>query len=520
MSRRTQVGFLLAVIVATCLVQALAVSRAAVPALDAVRFANSARAIEELGLLGFLRDHTEPPLFPVSVWTVHAVLVAPFGEFREAWAVSVQWAAVLPLILFPLPVFLLGKRLVGTHAALLGTVFVLCLPELVRLGADGISDSTHLLWFSVALALLVAHLLPADRAQPPVLPALLAGVATALALLTRSEALVLAAAFGVVLLVRTIRHRELPWRSALPYAAGLTLIFAPYGLLLALAHGEPAMAVAQTGPQQALVQGTDVELAGGEKLSFAPKDPTTSIRRRGVAAALLQLADELPKAFGYLPGIFALVGLWILCRRPMTDADLLLQAFCILLLAAIGLHTSREGYLAARHLLPITVAATGCFGVGVQAVAAWLKGNLVRSGPSSRTAPRLAFAMTLVVATICALYGARPLHGSRTGHRSAATWLTQNADRGDRVVDTRGWTGLYSGLATVSYEDSRSEWSRPELRYLVIENRELAYDSSRSRTIRRLLEQAGTQVATFPTCQTGSHTSARVLIYEWNSRGR
>ena len=516
MSRKAQVGFLLAMVAATCLVQAVVISRAAVPALDAVRFVNSARSIEHLGLLSFLRDRTEPPLFPVMIWGVHATLVALVGEFREAWALSVHLAAALPLIVLPVPVFCLSKRLVGPDAAILGTVLVLCLPELIRLGADGISDSTHLFWLSLALAFLVAHLMSSK--QP--LTAILAGAATALALLTRSEAAVLVAAFALVLVFRGVRRREVPWRSALPYVAGLTAILGPYGLLLTLTPEEPAMQLACATSGSVVPLDPEFKMPGGESLSFAPKDPTTSIRRRGVTAAAIQLADELPKAFGYAPGLLALVGFWILRRRPPTDADRLLQIFCALLFAAILFHTVREGYLAARHLLPFTVAAAACMGFGTQVVGDRLSRVLRRAEVRRTFVPHAAIVLTVFVASLSMLYGVRPLHPSRAGHRSAATWLARNARRGDRVVDTQGWTGLYSGLATVPYEKSRSELLHPNLRYLVIEDRELSFDSRRSRTIQRLLDQAGTQVASFPAPPTAGRQLPNVLIYEWNVKGR
>jgi uncharacterized membrane protein (UPF0136 family) len=522
MARRTLVGFLLAIVAATCLVQAVAISRAAVPALDAVRFVNSARSIDQLGLLGFLRAHTEPPLFSITVWGAHGILVALMGEFRESWALSVHLAAALPLIVLPIPVFWLARRFVGPYAALFGTILVLSLPELVRLGADGISDSTHLLLLAVATALLAAHLQASDRTQIPGVPALLvAGIATALALLARTEAVLLAAAFGVVLLIRGLRSREVPWRSALPYAAGLAAVLAPYGLLLALAPSESIRMAVPSGSSRAASWEADFDLPDGESLSFAPKDPTTSIRRRGLAAAAIQLAVELPKAFGYVPGMLALVGFWILRSRPTTDADRLLQAFCVLLLAAIVFHTSREGYLAARHMLPLAVAATACMGFGAQAVGGQIQSAFSRIElKHNSVVSHAAVVLTLVVAFLSVLYGVRPLHTSRTGHRSAATWLARNARREDRVVDTQGWTGLYSGLATVPYDKSRAELSQPGLRYLVIEDRELSYDSRRSRTIQHLLEQAGTPVAAFPTSPTAGPSSASVLVYEWNLEDR
>ena len=506
-------------IAAACLIQAIAVLRAAVPALDAVRFVNSARSIEHLGLLAFLRDRTEPPLFPVMIWGVHTALVAFVGEFREAWAMSVHLAAALPLIVLPIPVFYLSKRLVGSGAAILGTVLVLCLPELIRLGADGISDSTHLFWLSLALAFLVAHLLPSGQPHGRPLTASLAGAATALALLARSEAAVLVAAFALVLVFRGVSRREVPWRSALPYMTGLATILAPYGLLLALAPETPAMRSARAMSGDVVLLDCEFIASGGESLSFAPKDPTTSIRRRGMIAAAIQLADELPKAFGYVSGLLALVGFWILRCRPPTDADRLLQIFCALLLAAVVFHTAREGYLAARHLLPLTVAAAACMGLGTQAVGDRLSRLLRRAEVRRAFVPHTAIVLTIVVASLSTLYGVRPLHPSRVGHRLAATWLARNARRGDRVVDTQGWTGLYSGLGTVPYEKSRSELLHPSLRYLVIEDRELSFDSRRSRTIQRLLDRAGTQVASFPPPPASGRQLPNVLIYEWNATG-
>lgn len=544
MTRRTQICFLSVVVGAACLMQAIAILRATVPALDAVRFVNSARSIDELGLLGFLDNQSEPPLFPLAIWGVHAVIVACAGEFREAWALSVQLAAALPLVLLPIPVYWLGKRLVGPYAAILGTVLFMCLPELVRLGADGISDSMHLFWFAVALSLLVSHLLAPDGWGGTVWGVFLAGFATALAVLTRSEAAILGMAFALVLAIRAWRQRVMPWRSALPYTAGLAFVLLPYSLLLALATGETGQTASRLTPLPAASPEPTLQLASGEALSFAPKDPTTSIRRRGMAAAMIQLAEELPKAFGYAPGLLALVGFWILRRRPVTEADRLLQAFCVLLLAAVVFHTAREGYLAARHLLPLAIAAVACMGLGAHAVGSriqqlscrfrsvefpeQIKEPRMPSGDSAHwrqpaavggsfSIPRPAIVLTLVIATLSAIYGVRPVHSSRGGHRAAAGWIAENARRDDRVVDTQGWTGLYSGLTTVPYEKSRAELMVPGLRYLVIEDRELDYDSRRSRTIRWLLEKAGTKVAAFPVSPTGNGTPATVLVYEWNA---
>ncbi len=515
MPQRTQIGLLCAMIAAACLVQIVAIGRAAVPALDAVRFADLARAIDQSGLGALVQTGTDPPLFPLVVWGIHRALTAVAGDVRESWAISVQVAAALPLVVIPIPVFLLGKRVAGASAAMQGTVLLVCLPELVRLGADGISDSTCLLGVSLALALLVAHLQSSEDLTVPWFPVFLAGLATAMATLARSEAVLLAGALGLVLLVRAIRRRQVPWRPAVCYCAGFLAILGPCLLARAIGPGARDTASADPGGQLVLASPAGAERVAEEQLSFAPKDPTISIRRRGMGAALAQLAEELPKAFGYLPGVFALTGLWILRRRPVSDGERMLVAFGILLLGAIVFHTAREGYLSARHLLPLAVAATPCLGVGLDAAAGALCRALGRGGNWQKS--HQAAAMALVVGALCTCYAIRPLHQSRLGHRCAAGWLARNADSGDRVVDTQGWTGLYSGLTTVPYSRSGPEWLRPDLRYLVVEDQELARDSSRSRTLQRLVERAGTLVAAFPSPPASSRAPPVVLVYRWNA---
>ncbi|MHB8900348.1 MAG: glycosyltransferase family 39 protein, partial [Thermoguttaceae bacterium] len=429
--------------------------------------------------------------------------------------VSVQFAAALPLAVLPLPLFLLGKRLVTPAAAVLGTTLVVGLPELAGLGAEGLSDSTYLLALSVALTFLVYHLQPVRPSDPPTWPVLAAGAATALAALARSEALVLAAAFGILVAARAIRRREWPWRSAVPYLAGLAMILGPYGVAWATVSREVVSAPARLQRPSVLSFRADARWLEGEAPSFAAKDPTTSIRHRGLAGAGLQLLEELPRTFAYFPGVLVLIGFAALRRRPASDADRLLQTYCVLFLGAIVFHTAREGYLSARHLLPLAVVGTACLGAGSLEAADWLARAFGRAG--TRSPAGWAAALVLATAAVCTASNLQPHHPNRIGHRSAARWLAENGRCGDHVVDTLGWTGLYSGLVTVPYGQSRGEWSSPSLRYLVVEDRELAYASRRSRTILGLTRQAGTLVARFSAPPTDGHAPCIVLVYRWNA---
>jgi hypothetical protein len=110
-----------------------------------------------------------------------------------------------------------------------------------------------------------------------------------------------------------------------------------------------------------------------------------------------------------------------------------------------------------------------------------------------------------------------PLHGSRLGHRLAGEWLARGATAPGLVLDTRGWTGLYSGRTTCRYEDGRAAFSHAQLAYVVLERRELEYGSPRSRTLKHLVELAGVPVAAFPDAGGGLGRECSVVVYRWQS---
>jgi hypothetical protein len=163
---------ILAGLTAVCIgVQAVVVRRAVVPGLDAVRFVRIARSIGNRGLMDTVRWESEQPLYPAWLWVVHSARQRVLGVADPLWVTSAQWAAAVPLVLAVTPLFRLLRRLVGPAAAVAGTLLFCVLPEVSRLGADGISDSTHLLFFCVAFWAIVEYFHRRDEgnARPGVL---------------------------------------------------------------------------------------------------------------------------------------------------------------------------------------------------------------------------------------------------------------------------------------------------------------------------------------------------------------
>ncbi len=636
MDRNRDVLFAAGLLGLCCLVQVVLIRRATVPALDAVGFVEIARRIDDVGMLATIRSEREQPLFAAWVWLVHKGVKHVAGDFRSSWALSAQLAAAIPLVLVVVPVYLVSVRLVGRTAALAGCLLFCVLPEVSRLGADGISDSTHLFWFCLTFWAMTIYLtecggqaervqglgfrvqgsgfrvqgsafkvqssglgdqrsevrgedsgaatleaagrrdsrvaevafgdrstrsaaggpaelaparnMAAAYARPSVSAGrgpgwlLAAGLFSALAVLTRAEAVLLPAAFVVALAAMQLRARwRQPWSRLAGHLAclglGCGLVLGPY--LVAVGATAPGPALArilgrhEPGEEESsppgLAGGTPSaaawRMAGDEPMSFAPKETATSLRRRGGLAAAGQFGKELAKAFGYLAGAFALLGVWRLRGVLRRRVDRFAQVYLLLFSLAVLGFTAREGYLSARHLVTLVVLGIGCAGYGALELGRRAADRRRAPGPGVGRAgqrqralsrPAVAWSAVLLAMAACLWEALEPLHASRLGHRQAAEWLARQTDTPGIVLDTRGWTGLYSGRRTCRYDQARKAFSHPHLAFVVLEQRELEYASRRSRTLRHLLGVAAEPVAGFPQSEAARRGRHIVVVYRWN----
>lgn len=513
------------------LVQSWCVGRSVVPALDAVRYVAEAERIERVGFRAALHDGMQRPLFPAAIALVHRTLQGGGYRGNDAWRWSAQLAAALPLVLSVVPVYGLTLLLVGRRAAAVAGVLYCVLPEVARLGADGIGDSTHLLWFSLAAVTLVAALARRMESRRWVGLGLFAGgVLCGVAMLCRVESFLLLPALACAVLWMPdqrswVRRIAFGARDVGLMGAGVVLAIG----LVWVAWGPPPMLgrlqrLDQSGmAQRADVRTGQLQTAAADPSEFAPKESSVSSRSFGFASALAELASELPHVYHYWIGGLVLWGGWLARAGRTRATDRFVQAFLALFVMGLLVYAARAGYLSGRHLLPLVVLTIGWAGVGGLDVcqrlavrcAALVERTSVRWSSLARP-QRLASVGLVVFVLGCLPRTLAPLHASRLGHREAAQWLARHAPGEERVLDTRGWTGLYSGRHTYRYDAAREAFADRDLGFVVVEAHELHYDSPRSRRLASLLSAAARQVATFGA--EARHPGQAVLVFRWNSR--
>ena len=546
MSWRGRIAIVIAWMAWSLALQFWSMIRAPVPALDAVRFVSEAQQIAHVGLQQYLRADGRRPLYPALVYGTHRALTAAWGERPTSWIRSAQVVSVLAATLSLIPVFGIARCLVGTRGAIIATGLFASLPVVARAGADAVADSVHLLFISLAVWALLAALTAASPATSPSFRAattwrwLSAGAALAVALLSRPDAVVVFGALAVALVIASVLAQT-QWSvvraggSLVLVVSGAALVLLPVASFRAgPASSRLARSVGLTAPTQeyAILNARDTAIGRTARTStvdpplavpvtaLALKEPTTSLRFAGFGAATKELLHELTTALFGLTMLLSAVGAWR-CRSQLLGAPAHRFATIVLLgLAASALAAATKwGYLSTRHLLPLVPVAVALAASGVVQVSQWVArlSYVLRSGDVSSATPisttRVQAAIAALAILICVGKLLSPAHASHRAHREAATWLATAAPADARVLDSRGWTALFTRLPTYRYHVAAEAYADPALSFVVVEQEELEFDSSRSRGLSELLATHAEPVATFgpPDGRKGDI----VAVYRW-----
>ncbi len=529
----------------SAVVQGWTVLRNPVPAQDAIVFIQFARQFDHHSIVDTLRSNSQHPLFPWLVCLQHNALSSVLGSDGTSWIRSAQVVAAIAAVLLVVPMYFAGVRLANSLLATGATALFSLLPFTARLGADAMSDSTHLLFLLIGFWLCIEFLSGRRAAWLAA-----AGVATGLAYLARPEAMLLPAAFGLTL--ATVQWRfewRMPWRhvgiGAVCGVAGIVVAVSPYlvsigkftpkGSLNFLPGGSATFArfdsnagrprIRTLNDGQAIATpATKTALPSPSigELDFSHNHRPESKRVRGVAAAARELTRELVEGLHYLIGALVLVGICFADRKP---ANLLASILAIVFGVVLVQFSSRSGYIASRHVITLIclgsfVAARGGWVLAGVAARVWSRLNGLASSSGEMVAEMLARRQRLLAAGLliaCGLFCLprtfQLLHESRSPHVAAGRWLAEHAAADAVVLDSRGWASLYSGRPAYNYDGARLAFEDPRLAYVVIENVELADERPRGQTLRHLLQAAGEKLAEFSSTVAADES---VQVYAWD----
>lgn len=543
-------------------IQAWMVLHAVVPAQDSIRYLAAAQAMARDGWWATITHTTDPPLFPTLVVGTSGCLANSWWTLapqRLTWLRGLQLTAAAAVVASLIPLYALLLRWAGERVAVFGCVLFGVLGSTARLGADGLGEGVQLLAVTTAYYGLACFLTRdtesvrqdesrARRLWPPAL-LIATGMAIGVGMLGGSIVVALFPALLLVLLADDGRIGRLfarggGARRCGAVAAGAAAVVIPY-LALSAGWSTGALAVrlqANHDPETAALLNFTAEattnftphdptavgrlvrwrLPDGTPAVFGHKESSTSSRSRGIVSAVGQFTRELAMLIGLPVAVLVLYGLARGRHLARGRIDRCFGRLALVYTLIAIAHCARVGYLSERHLLPLVPIALCWGGRGAVNLGQELAGLLPWSAQWADAWPRVPaatwFARAALTGTalVCAFQLIRPLHHSRWGHRQAAEWLATRGTAAGAVLDTRGWTALYSGRPTYRHEAAPLALASARLEYVVVEQRELELDSPRSKTLRELLSRSARQIMRF--APDGAEPGLGVCVYRWDPR--
>lgn len=544
-------------------VQVYLVGRCTLPAQDVLRSIQAAQELERHGLLKVLRENPESPFFGSAVLVVRKTLVGLGWLDPRDWARAAQITSAAAQALCVIPVYAVMALARSAFLAWIGSLYFIALAVPARLGADGLPDSLHLLLaLMAAYAFAVYFLRGTDsiadrttganpeehataRTSPGHRPALLLWVAagfSGMAILIRPEGVVIPVAAGMLMVAGALSRR---CATSLRFAmACLSIIAVACGMFvmpyLALS-GVRSVSAAKNRllghhqrPFELHLNQTNLELAQPPvrevwfvqqrdkvtQMRFGKKDPTSTERVITVASSAGRFFRELAEGFQYVVGGLALLGYGAAFRAKKHIVDRFLLTATSLLLAICLVYCLRQGYLSSRHLLLVIAFTLPWAADGTKALAGTLHRRVSQSawlGERKRFSEEWVSGWVAATLTLLlAIPHCNSLRGLETPHREAASWLNEHASPDDAVLDSRGYSGLLTGLTTYGYEVAQTAFSDPNLRFIVVRQEELEYDTRRASSLNSLLRIAGTEEARFFT--KSGNSQREVIVYRWEPR--
>jgi hypothetical protein len=395
-----------------------------------------------------LRD----PGFPLMIYGWHRLLERfGLGDSALSWALAGQSLILACRLLSIVPLYFIGRLLVGGRHAFCAILILLVLPWPAEWGHDVLREWPHLLFLAGgALAILWAF------AYGRAFLFLPAGCAAGLGYLIRPECaqLVLYALAGLTLAF--VRPREwMPRKKALSGAAmviiGFGAIYLPYaGMSGQMLPTKLRLSLDADTP----VVGT----VGKPTLHATPYTHCQAGLMPSPMKGLFELFRHLSENLYYYFFPFMLIGAHHFFVRPQKHLfDKRFVAFFILFNCLIYTALYHDwGYINRRHVLPLTAMTVFFIPMGLNVAAEWFYGHGGTPerplGASKRCS--VFWVLLLIGVLICLPKLFQSAATAKIGFRKAAQFLNDNTPVDAVVASPDRRIGFYANRGSIFYKDS------------------------------------------------------------------
>ncbi|MEA3227261.1 MAG: glycosyltransferase family 39 protein, partial [Planctomycetota bacterium] len=415
--------------------------------------------------------------YPLLIFVVHKLATA-FGADSSVftWIYSAQSVTLLCRTLSLIPLYFIGKLLIGGRKSFWAILILIALPHPTRYGSSILREWPHILFLAVGFLSLLRGAKTGKQWMFGI-----TGIASGLGHIIRPECVQLVF-YGVSwILISLLAPRQNMNRRALLGALAL--------LLLGFATpAAPYMAVkGKILPDKIKEYMDTYTLWESDRISEPETDgDNTTLAVSGLlgktAKALGEVARELSDNLMHyfvpalVVGIYVRARKWSQVSRP---ERFFIPFFVFLNVAMMVLLHYRWGYMSRRHVLPLVLPAIFYVSLGLCVSARWLGGKFSRNREQSNwDSQRWFFILLAIGVCVCTPKLLGRLGADKQGYRDAGEWLRQNSQREDAIAVPDFRISFYAERKGIEYTTEVPEGVGYVVRIMRNEDEEMQFDGS------------------------------------------
>jgi len=389
--------------------------------------------------------HSRPFGYPFFIFLTHKVATFYSQDTSVySWIYSAQSVSLLCRVLSLIPLYFIGKLLVGPRRSFWGLLILIMLPYPAEFGSDVIREWPHILFLSTGLLFLIWG----SRFGKWWMFAI-AGLAAGLGHTIRVECAQIVI-YGMLWLLISLFLPRL--NISRLKAISLTLILLIGFAIPAAPYMKVRGRVLPPKLKRVISCNTPWQSGGFEQSGI---DDTVAVYTASgmptdILKALVQLGEKISDNlmhFFILPLAVGLYQHFRKLRRTLLTERFFILALMILYLAMMVMLHKHYGYISRRHCMPMVVFTVFYIPVGLQIIARWLSKRTSKSSLSiKRNRQRWFFILVAVGFSICTAKFGRitPLSWKKQGYIDTAKWLKENTSEKDLIAVADSRIGFYA----------------------------------------------------------------------------
>ncbi|MHB9069806.1 MAG: glycosyltransferase family 39 protein [Sedimentisphaerales bacterium] len=369
---------------------------------------------------------TYPPGYPFLIYTTHRIAALISNNVSvESWIYSAQSVSLLCRMLSLIPLYFIGKLLVGTRNSYLALLILIFLPYPAEYGSEIVREWPNLFFLATAFLFLLL-----GTANGNWLMFAAGGLFAGIGYMIRSECgqIVL---YGMLWLLVSL---FIPKASINRLKAlGLTIILIIGFLIPAVPYSIMRGEVLPPKLKEVVISDKNFQSERIEKPAYI-----ASVMPKDVLKAFGKLTERIGENLMYFFLLPLAVGLYYHFRRPkelLADGRLFISALVILYATMMMMLHINFGYMSRRHFMPMIVFTVFYIPTGLLIIAEWIGGiNIKGNEDKQKNTQKWFFILLTTGMLICFVKLSGITGAERKGYREAAAWLNKNTAVADIIA--------------------------------------------------------------------------------------